>query len=282
MRHRDGGPAARPAGRAAAARAPRGWLALVLLALVAFAPTSTAQSADPGCRACHVGLEEMHPWQPLGCTDCHGGDGHATRLEDAHVEPRVGWHKDERVAHRDFELEYARFRNPSDLRVVQDTCGECHRRLVEHLQLSLHGTTAGHLNDGLYENGVNPTREAVYGIFGVRDDDPRGPHALSELRAIERLRVPCPELALYVAEDGRLWTATTTVNVGDDDARDRVEMLPPVGVPDAHSLAFDQDEGIGGLVFLVLAQVVPDMGLVGLDDVAVVVPGMNVHRLSPP
>ena len=67
-----------------------------------------------------------------------------------------------------------------------------------------------------------------------------------------------------------------------DAARDRVEMLPPVGVPDAHALALDQDQRVGGLVFLMLAQMVPDMGLVGLDDVAVVVPGMNVHRLSPP
>lgn len=164
--------------------------ALLLVLACALAPPAAAQSVDPGCRGCHTGLEEMHPWQPLGCTDCHGGDGHATRADDAHVQPRVGWHKDERVPPLDFELEYARFRNPSDLRVVQDTCGACHRRLVEHLQLSLHGTTAGHLNDGLYENGVNPTREAVYGIFSVTDDDPRGPHALSELRAIERLRVP--------------------------------------------------------------------------------------------
>ena len=25
---------------------------------------------DPGCMGCHDGIEVMHPWDPLSCTDC--------------------------------------------------------------------------------------------------------------------------------------------------------------------------------------------------------------------
>ena len=45
----------------------------------------------------HAGIEDMHPWLALSCTECHGGDGTATRKEAAHALPQVGWPKDERV-----------------------------------------------------------------------------------------------------------------------------------------------------------------------------------------
>jgi len=162
----------------------------LLLVAVAVVRGAAGQGAAPaaGCLGCHAGIEEMHPWFPLGCVDCHGGDASGTTLESAHVTARVGFPPDERVLHAAYELPALRFRNPSDLRVVQQTCGECHADIVADLPLSLHGTTAGHLNDGLYENGLNPTRQARFGIFAVQDGAATRPaDALAALRPIAHL-----------------------------------------------------------------------------------------------
>ncbi len=189
---------------AARRRWSRGALAALVLALLGLsagaprpaepAPAGHAQAApDASCRACHAGIEEMHPWLPLGCVECHGGDGGKTTKEEAHVLPRLGWPADERVLETTYEPAALRFRNPSDLRVVSNTCGQCHAKDVENLLRSLHGTTAGHLGDGLYENGVVKERTSRFGVFAVsdaREADQRGEHALAGLQDIERLRVP--------------------------------------------------------------------------------------------
>ncbi len=145
------------------------------------------EGIDSGCLSCHGGIEEMHPWLPLSCTDCHGGAGDETVQARAHVAPAVGWPADERVMHENFDPKAVRFRNPGDLRILDQTCGRCHADLVDHLALSLHGTTAGHLNDGLYENGILERRASRYGIFPVVNPSP-GPHELDELISIDRLR----------------------------------------------------------------------------------------------
>ncbi|HEX5009859.1 MAG TPA: hypothetical protein VFY71_05620, partial [Planctomycetota bacterium] len=146
---------------------------------------------DESCVACHAGLEEMHPWEKLGCVQCHGGDGRRADKEGAHVQPRNGWPADERVLPANFDPPAVRFRNPSDLRVVQETCGQCHDRELSHLRTSLHGTTAGHLCDGLYENGVLATRRSKYAVFPVADGDgDLGEHGLHSLQGLFDLRVP--------------------------------------------------------------------------------------------
>ena len=76
---------------------------------------------DPGCISCHQGLEVMHPWDPLSCTDCHGGDGKANRQGEGARPPDRS--RSERRAHRRPEgttLKYRRFVNPTDLRVVAE------------------------------------------------------------------------------------------------------------------------------------------------------------------
>ncbi len=165
----------------------------VLSATAAFGQATGAGSngVDTGCMSCHAGTEQMHPWLPLSCTDCHGGDGLAMTIDDAHVTPRIGWPSDERVLPEGFDAAALRFRNPGDLRIVDSTCGRCHGQLSAHLEKSLHGTTAGHLCDGLYENGVVSTRESRYGVFAVTDDDgAHGSHGLASLEAISSLRIP--------------------------------------------------------------------------------------------
>lgn len=132
------------------------------------APQNTGAPATDGCLACHTGIEAMHPEAALSCVDCHGGDEHARRKNEAHVQPTRKEPPDERIAPLDEDLAYRRFVNPMDLRVAPQSCGRCHARLVEHLNISLHGTTTGHLSDGYYEMGLLDKRGAAFSVFPVR------------------------------------------------------------------------------------------------------------------
>jgi len=135
------------------------------------APDEKLRKADPGCISCHRGIEVMHPWAELSCTGCHGGDGAAREKEKAHVAPRQPIPNDERTVGLKVDPEYRRFVNPTDLRVVAETCAPCHSAECAALPKSLHGTTAGHLSDGLYENGVVRDKEKRFAIFAVKDED---------------------------------------------------------------------------------------------------------------
>jgi len=139
--------------------------------MMAGGPDESLREANPGCISCHTGLEVMHPWEELSCTDCHGGDGDAKNKEDAHVQARQRLPNDERTVGLKADLDYRRFVNPTDLRVVGETCGRCHGDECANVPKSLHGTTAGHLSDGLYENGVLRDRKKRYAIFPVKDED---------------------------------------------------------------------------------------------------------------
>lgn len=123
---------------------------------------------DEGCLGCHDGIEEMHPGFPLSCTDCHGGDGSATKKGLAHVAPSAARRADERVAPIDRDLPHVRFVNPMDLRVAETVCGDCHGELVDHLMVSLHGTTAAHLSDGFFEVGLQEGRDSRFGVFPIK------------------------------------------------------------------------------------------------------------------
>ncbi len=114
---------------------------------------------------CHEGIEPMHPEAELGCVECHGGNGNATSQSEAHVRAPAVQLEDERVLPRDKDLAWIRFRSPMDLRVAERTCGSCHPSAYSNLRASLHGTTAGHLSDGYYEMGLNPTRGSRYSVF---------------------------------------------------------------------------------------------------------------------
>ena len=142
---------------------------LLCAALLAFAPRARAQepAAPQGCLLCHEGIEEMHPEARLSCTDCHGGNAAGKTLESAHVAAPRASGADERVAALDEDLAWRRFQNPMDLRVAARVCGECHPKLVKHLALSLHGTTAGHLSDGFYEAGLRARKQSAYSVFPV-------------------------------------------------------------------------------------------------------------------
>jgi len=186
----------------------RGAQALLLLALVAVVVLlrppragaegragEMARKPDPGCISCHEGIEEMHPWEPLTCVECHGGDGQSRDKARAHVPGTRPAPNDERTLPLKYDLAYRRFLNPTDLRVVGETCARCHAAECVNLEKSLHGTTAGHLSDGLYENGVVRDRKQRFSIFPVRDDDGTVPaNAYKSMPAIPPASIANPSL----------------------------------------------------------------------------------------
>ncbi|MEM9801201.1 MAG: hypothetical protein AAGA20_12820 [Planctomycetota bacterium] len=151
-----------------------------LLGVPIVAPAPSAPGSE-GCLACHAGIEDMHPGFPLSCVECHGGDADARDKSKAHVTSSVRVQDDERVPPFDQDLAYVRFVNPMDLRVAERVCGDCHGDLVDHLMISLHGTTAAHLSDGYYENGVQGERDSRYAVFPVAAPSNGEDHALDRL-----------------------------------------------------------------------------------------------------
>ncbi|HED66262.1 MAG TPA: hypothetical protein ENJ09_11980, partial [Planctomycetes bacterium] len=183
-------------------------------------PTATPAPESNGCLACHAGIEEMHPEAELSCVDCHGGDQEAADKARAHVRRPSVPIEDERTPPPDRDLAWRRFRNPSDLRVVNETCGECHAEVVERLRLSLHSTTAGHLSDGFYEMGLSAERGSRYSIFPVEAGEEeageveelvqvpafRDRHGKRKASAAERLAANYADLARKECMQCHLWS----------------------------------------------------------------------------
>lgn len=177
-----------------------GALGLVALATVVSGLPGEPAAAREGasvegngtCVICHDGIEEMHPFAPVTCVQCHGGDPTANELEDAHVPQRTSFPGDERVLGRNFDPDYLRFLDPGNLRIAAQSCGPCHPEAVYDVEHSLHASTAGHLGDGLYENGVVRERHPEVSVFSVSDDrsteEERPPGAVGRLRQIRGFR----------------------------------------------------------------------------------------------
>jgi hypothetical protein len=92
------------------------------------------------CTTCHVGIEDAHPRKPLTCTECHRGDAKATSEKGAHA---------------------GMWSNPTDLRVVEQTCGTCHGTIARKVKSSIMAHRSGTQSGTLFPNGLQPTREAV-------------------------------------------------------------------------------------------------------------------------
>ncbi|MCC7071533.1 MAG: hypothetical protein IT383_09430, partial [Deltaproteobacteria bacterium] len=183
-------------------------------------PNATVCAKDAACIACHGlatsstsgGIENPHAWSYVACVDCHGGVGfdpvdRTRRLsqDEAHVPMPESM----RVSVEDYSTpqrdkyggkylalagverlpggdEWLRFRNPGDLRVVDNTCSAtgCHAGMGETVRRSTMATAVGKL-DGLIQGlGVPRATDLVaelgsdsYGkhlaTYGATDvDDP--------------------------------------------------------------------------------------------------------------
>ncbi|MBI2437504.1 MAG: hypothetical protein HYV36_01645 [Lentisphaerae bacterium] len=127
------------------------------------------------CVTCHEGIEmisEKPGIHDLSCTDCHQGDGNATVFEAAHK---------------------GIYANPSDLRVVEQTCGLCHPDEVARVMKSLHATSAGMISGTRYAWGAQGKTEALYANYAVTDDKPEGPHAIKSLEPLPSYDPSKPE-----------------------------------------------------------------------------------------
>ncbi len=139
------------------------------------APAPVAESCVDGC---HNGIEDPHPWfggPDLTCTGCHGGNPDANSRGEAHVglpnEWRAASPDGTRPGYQDYwqyitlygverevgGLEWLRFKNPGDLRVVDQSCGKssgCHMDRAEHVKRSVMATEVGLVGVAQQRSGV--------------------------------------------------------------------------------------------------------------------------------
>ncbi len=142
------------------------------------APTAEAQQAkqpaaapsSASCEGCHAGIEPMHENVSLGCVECHGGDGTQKEKERAHVLPRnrklwkTAANPSSTYGAINLESpEFIRFMNPSDLRVADKVCGDCHGDIVDAVRRSIMATNPMVFHAGLYNNGHEPSKIPMYG-----------------------------------------------------------------------------------------------------------------------
>ena len=135
-----------------------------------------AAAKSAGCQSagCHAGIERMHvsPAVHLGCTDCHGGDAITTDKLKGHVQARhPEFWKSSANPVRSYTLlnqespEYVRFRNPGDLRIAGQSCGQtsCHKDIVDKVRTSMMSHGAFLWGAALYNNGGFPLKRPVFG-----------------------------------------------------------------------------------------------------------------------
>ncbi len=138
---------------------------LILITAICFATLSTPIHAAEKCLTCHEGIEQIsdvEEMNELTCTDCHMGDDEAAEADAAHM---------------------GMYANPSDLRVVENTCGGCHPGKVENVKKSLHATSAGKISGARYAQGAQ-TRKSIYANYSIEDDNPEGKFAVASLAQI--------------------------------------------------------------------------------------------------
>jgi hypothetical protein len=149
---------------------------------------------NAGCLSCHAPIEtpSMHrnPAVQAACVDCHGGaasvfvpagaaQGSAAYEQakmQAHVQPRFpkAWRTSANPEHTYTLLlkespEFVRFINPGDLRVAQETCGQCHAKEVTQVRASLHTTSGIFWTAAAYNNGIWPFKTPTFGESYNRD-----------------------------------------------------------------------------------------------------------------
>ena len=59
--------------------------------------------------------------------------------------------------------EFIRFMNPSDLRVADKSCGDCHGPIVDAVRRSIMATNPIVFHAGLYNNGHEPSKIPMHG-----------------------------------------------------------------------------------------------------------------------
>src|SRR4051812_8570680 len=236
-------------------------------------PDAEAKSA--GCVSCHSASDAhtMHrsPAVILGCVDCHGGNPAIRRPEGAehgtpayfaaqgraHVLPRYPetWHYPSSAnpartyaLHNREAPEFIRFTDPSDYRVVRDSCGACHIEVIEAAERSLMSTGAMLWGGGAYNNGILPYKNYVIGEAythtgeGAHIASPLGSAGLTaqqrargvlgDLYPIPTWHVVPPADVFRVFERGGRNINTQFADVGLPNPTGSIQRLEETGRPD--------------------------------------------------
>jgi hypothetical protein len=236
-----------------------------------------AAAKSAGCISCHSASDAwtMHKTEAvvLGCTDCHGGNAKVTlsnaslafddpvyvaQRDKAHVLPRLpkSWHWPSSAnPERSYTLlnkeapEYIRFVNPSDYRVVRDSCGACHLEVIEAAERSLMATGAMLWGGAAYNNGIVPFKNYVVGESYTRKGEPAKimspgePHgtvtpeqkargALPVLYPLPSWHVIPPADVFRVFERGGRNVSTQFAEVGLPNPTGSIQRLEEPGKPD--------------------------------------------------
>jgi hypothetical protein len=198
-----------------------------------------AAKKSAGCLTCHKpDSPSMHAnkARAIGCTDCHGGDASASApagaepasggfrdaKRKAHVQPRLDIWKSSANPVRSAaqvlreSLDFIRFVNPGDLRVVDQTCAPCHLQEVTTVRTSMMVHGAMLWGAAAYNNGAAPNKQYTFGEFYTRDgrpgkalaDPPPSPRDTSRLghlpflEPLWRWEISQPGNVLRIFEDG--------------------------------------------------------------------------------
>jgi hypothetical protein len=157
---------------------------------VSLIPTLTGKSEY--CLTCHADLAEIspsHPVKTFGCVLCHGGERLALDADLAHSTMRGG-------------------ANPSDLAVVQQSCGgvNCHsgdsasaRDHIQRVQTSVQSTYAGAIANIRFTFGAQPDLTARFGISTVTDGQIMTKTGLPSLAAFAPTQDENPAIQQFAA-----------------------------------------------------------------------------------
>jgi hypothetical protein len=134
--------------------------------------TPTLSGETEYCITCHTDVAEIspsHPVETFGCVICHGGERLALDADLAHSTMRGG-------------------KNPSDLQVVEESCGgsECHsgevaeeRDHIQRVKTTIQATYAGAITNIRYTYGAQKYLVAQQGIFAIERETAREKNPLS-------------------------------------------------------------------------------------------------------
>ncbi len=235
-----------------------------------------ADKESVGCKSCHTETdsETMHqtPAVVLGCTACHGGDAsiiappglaksdpqYAALRDSAHVLPRYpqDWKfpsaanpKESYTLLNREAPEFIRFVNPSDYRVVRESCGACHLPIIQAAERSLMATGAMFFGGAAYNNGVLPDKNYILGEAYTRDglpakivspgappgtltDAQKARGALAALYPLPTWEVVPPADIFRVFERGGISIGTQFPDIGLPDESGNPQTLEEPGKPD--------------------------------------------------
>lgn len=220
-----------------------------------------AQQKSIGCVGCHTASDSktmhMSSAVQLGCADCHGGNAkvivakgasresseYKSAMESAHVLPRFpkDWNYPSSAnPERTYTLlnrespEFTRFINPSDYRVVRESCGACHGETIEAAVRSMHATGAMLWGGAAYNNGILDNKNYILGESYDRDGKPtilHGPKIPADKLAAARDAGIVPVLYPLPA-----WETTKPgdiFRVFERGGRNIGSLFPETGLPNA-------------------------------------------------